>query len=136
MDLDNRGTLSLLKKLDETVAAEFKNKKFKLKGLKSTNGHIAFAFVKIVVLPSCYGDKFVPLVKMEQDSVVKGSLFTKITSRALLRFLRKPSETGRKIALAQLKLQRKIAKIKSMIAKEIGKQCNFYVICSYFGKTN
>ena len=133
--MNNRGTLSLLKKLDETVAAEFKNKKFKLKG-KLTNGQTAFAFVKIVVLPSCYGDKFVPLVKMEQDSVVKGSLFTKITSRALLRFLRKPSETGRKIALAQLKLQRKIAKIKSMIAQEIGKQCNFYVICSYFGKTN
>ena len=128
LDFGNNGKLNLLKKLDDTVTAEFKNKKFKLTAHKLTNGHTASASVKIVVLPSCYGDKFVPLVKMEQDLNGKGSAFEKITPRALLRFLRQPSETGRKIALAELKLQRKIAKIKKMIALEIGKQCNFYII--------
>lgn len=128
MDCDDSGILHLLKKLDNTVADELNDKTFTLTA-QQTDGKTASTSVTIVVLPSCYGDKFVPLVKMEQDSIETGSHFEHITPRALLRFLRQPSKTGRKIALAQLKLQRKIATIKKMITLEIGKQCNFYVMC-------
>ena len=124
VDIDSGGKLKLMKKLDNRTAATLNNTDIKIVATKQGTNEETSTIVNIIILPVHFGDQYIPLVAMEKDAIVKDNRpqYQRITSRALLRFLRRPSPTSKKIALAQLKLETKILQIKQKIIKRIGKQ--------------
>jgi hypothetical protein len=124
VDINNSGKLKLMKNLDAKIASALNNTEITIVASKQGTSEKASTIVIIIILPLYFGDQYIPQIAMEEDSSVKEkqSQFKHITARVLLRFLRRPSQTARRIALAQLKLETKIMKIKKMIIKRIGKQ--------------
>ena len=117
VDIRN-GKVNLKKKLDESNAAELNNTKITI----PTSGGTTTSVV-IFILLLYFGDNFVDLVEMRSNSKDKRSHHSlrPITPIALLRFIRRPNEKARKITMAQQDLEMKIAKIKKLILKLLGK---------------
>lgn len=124
VDINNSGKLKLMKNLNAKIASALNNTEITIVASKQGTSEKASTIVIIIILPLYFGDQYIPQIAMEEDSSVKEkqSQYKHITARVLLRFLRRPSQTARRIALAQLKLETKIMKIKKMIIKRIGKQ--------------
>ncbi|XP_028416035.1 lactoperoxidase-like [Dendronephthya gigantea] len=119
VDIDNHGKLKLMKKLDNKMAASINNTAITVIAKKQGTSEKASTTVIIIVLPKNFGDQFVSQIKMEAKSKEKNKKpkNTRITPRDLLRFLRKPSQTAKQMALSTLKLETKVMKIKQKIRK-------------------
>lgn len=123
VDIDNGGKLKLVKKLDDKMAVAINNTGITVIARKQRTLEETSTTIIIIVLPVNFGDQFVSQVKIENESAKKNKQpkYPRITPRALLRFLRKPSQTAERIALSQLKLETKIMKIKKKIKQIFGK---------------
>jgi hypothetical protein len=124
LGMDKSGKLKLMKKLDNTFTATLNNTEITIvaQGTYEETSTIA----NIIILPLHFGDQYIPQVPMKRDAIVKENhpRYQRITSQALHRFLRRPSPTAKRIALAQLKLETKVSQIKQKIIQRIGKQCD------------
>ncbi|XP_028394086.1 uncharacterized protein LOC114518308 [Dendronephthya gigantea] len=71
VDIDNRGKLKLMKKLDNNVAASINNTAITVTAKKQGTSDKASTTVIIIVLPVNFGDQFVSQIKMEAESKEK-----------------------------------------------------------------
>ncbi len=123
LDIDNSGKLKLMKKLDNKIAGALNNTKITVVASNQGTWKKTSTTVSIIILPLYFGDQYIHEVSMVKDSIVKENprSVERITPLALLRFLRRPSQTAKRIAMAQLKVETKILEIKKMILQIIGK---------------
>ncbi len=122
VDINNSGKLKLKRKLNKRNTAQLKIRRIRVVANNRGTSEKTSTTVIIIILPPCFGNEYIKKVKMVKDPIGKEKTrFVHITPLALLRFLRRPSPTAKKIAMAELKVETKISEIKKKIMQEYGK---------------
>ena len=126
--INDGGRVELLRTLGSTITRQLNKAEFTIRAFKRGTRQRAETRLIIVVLALHFGDEFIDRVSKIQVSTEEGHARRKMSPLSLLHFLRHPTGEAKKIGMAELVWELKIAKIKYLILDGIGKQHYFLKI--------